>query len=383
MIYLDNSATTKPYKEVIDSFVRVSTEFWGNPSSLHGLGGQSEKLLSHAREQAANILNVKPNEIVFTSGGTESNNLAIKGVATHYQGRGKHIITTSIEHPSVRNPFEQLRNEGFEITYLPVDSFGRVELQALERAMREDTILVSVMHVNNEIGTIQPIKEIGQIVKKYPKALLHVDGVQGYGKVPLSLKMSGVDLYSLSGHKFHGLKGTGLLFMREGIVLSPLITGGSQERGLRSGTESVAGAVSLAKAMRLANDQSRDGIKNMQIYQAILFKQLNEIDGVVINTPIDESPCAPHILNFSIPGLKSETFVHTLEESGIYVSTTSACSSKKKKLSQVLIQMGKNEEIAGSSIRISLDYHHDLEEINVVSQKIKQAIQLLSEVKKK
>ena len=380
MIYLDNSATTKPYKEVIDSFTKVTEDFWGNPSSLHGFGGKSEKLLTKAREQVAGLLGVKANEIIFTSGGSESNNLAIKGIAEHYQNRGKHIITTSVEHPSVKNPYEQLRKLGFDVTFLPVNRGGRVEIEDVRNAIREDTILVSVMHVNNEVGTVQPIYEIGNLLKEFPKIHFHVDGVQGYGKVELSLRDAYIDLYSLSGHKFHGLKGTGILYAREGVTLSPLIAGGNQERGLRSGTESLAGAVSFAKAMRMAKEKSKNGIRNMRECRSHILQELSGVDNVIINSPKEHA--APHIVNFSVPGLKSETLVHSLEEVGIYVSTNSACSSKKKTVSQTLIAMGNSEQIAGSSIRISLDYDHSIEEIDKALKEIKRAIQMLSEVSK-
>ena len=381
MIYLDNSATTQPYPDVLDSFMKVSTGFWGNPSSLHGFGGKAEQLLAKAREQVASLLHVNPAEIIFTSGGSESNNLAIKGAALQYQGRGKHIITSSIEHPSVLNPAEQLKDLGYEITYLPVDEYGRVCVKQLKEAIREDTILVSIMHINNEVGSIQPIEEIGELLKQYPKILFHVDGVQGFSKADLSLADSHIDLYSLSGHKIHGLKGTGLLYKREGIKLSPLIAGGNQESGFRSGTESVAGAVSLAKAMRLVTEQSKSRLESMKELKAYAMDRLETIDGVVMNTPSEGS--APHIINFSIPGLKSEAFVHTLEDDEIYVSTTSACSSKKKSMSHTLLQMGKSEKIAGSSIRISLHFGLEKTDIDKAVSAVDKAIQMLSEVNKR
>lgn len=381
MIYLDNSATTQPYPAVLDSFMKVSTGFWGNPSSLHGFGGKAEQLLAKAREQAAGFLKVNPAEIIFTSGGSESNNLAIKGAALQYKARGKHIITSSIEHPSVLNPAEQLSDLGYEITYLPVDEYGRVNVTQLKEAIREDTILVSIMHINNEIGSIQPIEEIGQLLRHYPKILFHVDGVQGFSKVDLSLTASHVDLYSLSGHKIHGLKGTGLLYKREGVKLSPLIAGGNQESGFRSGTESVAGAVSLAKAMRLVIEESKSSLGKMKELQEYAMSRLAEIDGLVINTPYEKA--APHIINFSIPGLKSEAFVHTLEDEEIYVSTTSACSSKKKSMSHTLLQMGKGEKIAGSSIRISLHFGLEKTDIDKAVAAVGRAIQMLSEVNKR
>ncbi len=255
MIYFDNSATTKPFSEVIHSYVKVSTDFFGNPSSLHQIGGMAEQLLTQARNQIGKLLKVKPAEILFTSGGTESNNLAIKGTAIMYRSRGKHIITTEVEHPSVRETMEQLKQLGFKITYIKPDKEGRIRPLDIKQALREDTILVSVIHVNNEVGTIQPIKEIGQLLKNYPKVLFHVDHVQGAGKVPLDFHVADIDLASISGHKFHGLKGTGALFIREGVRISPLLSGGGQESKLRSGTENVAGIVAMAKALRMTLDR--------------------------------------------------------------------------------------------------------------------------------
>jgi len=251
----------------------------------------------------------------------------------------------------------------------------------LKEAIREETILVSIMHINNEIGSIQPIEEIGQLLRHYPKILFHVDGVQGFSKVDLSLAASHVDLYSLSGHKIHGLKGTGLLYKREGVKLSPLIAGGNQESGFRSGTESVAGAVSLAKAMRLVIEESKSSLGKMKELQEYAMSRLEAIDGLVINTPYEKA--APHIINFSIPGLKSEAFVHTLEDEEIYVSTTSACSSKKKSMSHTLLQMGKGEKIAGSSIRISLHFGLEKTDIDKAVAAVGKAIQMLSEVNKR
>ncbi|HEY2419945.1 MAG TPA: cysteine desulfurase family protein [Neobacillus sp.] len=364
MIYFDNSATTKPYNEVIDSFVTVSRDFFGNPSSLHGMGGQAEKLLSQAREQIAKLLTVKPTEIYFTSGGTESNNLAIKGTALFSKNKGRHLITTSVEHPSIRAAMEQLEEEGFDITYIPVDKDGRVHIDMVEKAIRQDTILISVMQVNNEVGTIQPIKEIGEMLKKYPKILFHVDAVQGIGKVPLPFLDQRVDLCSFSAHKFHGLMGTGVLYIRDGVRLAPLFSGGNQERKVRSGTENVAGAVAMAKALRMTFLKSEAGVTRMKEIQNVLRTGLHEIAGIHIHTPVDHA--APHILNFSMTGLKSETFIHALEEKGIYVSTTSACSSKKKTPSKTLLAMGVSENLADSAIRLSLSFDNTIEEAKQV-----------------
>ncbi len=380
MIYLDNSATTKPLPEVIDSFVKVSKEYFGNPSSLHGIGGQAETLLSQARTQIARLLSVKQKEIYFTSGGTEGNNLAIKGIAFAYKDRGKHLITTAIEHASVRESFKQLESMGFEVTEIPVDSNGRVHVVDIEEAIRPDTILVSVMHVNNEVGTIQPIEEIGQLLKKYPKILFHVDHVQGIGKVPLDLNESNVDLCTISAHKFHGLKGNGLLFVRDGVMIHPLFTGGSQEGKVRSGTENVAGVVCMSKALRLILDKLQTELEQLKKVSNELRKGLEKIDGIVINTP--EKFAAPHILNFSVPHVKSEVFVHALEEKDIFVSTTSACSSKQKTISNTLVAMGIPEERAGSAIRLSLSYYNTLDEVKKVLSAVEQTVEGLRKVMK-
>ncbi|WP_449621495.1 cysteine desulfurase family protein [Robertmurraya sp. Marseille-Q9965] len=376
MIYFDNSATTKPYKEVVDSFVKVTTDFFGNPSSLHRIGGEADKLLIKARKQIADLLAIKANEIIFTSGGTESNNLAIKGAALMYKNRGTHIITTDIEHASVRETFEQLEEFGFDVTYVPVDEEGRINVADIEKAISQNTILVSVMHVNNEVGTIQPIEEIGRLLKKYPKVLFHVDHVQGVGKVPLDLNL--VDLCSFSGHKFHGMKGTGFLYIREGIHIAPLLTGGGQERKYRSGTENVAGFVALAKALRMTLENEKKSLQNVVNIKETIIKGIEEIEEITIHTPAHGS--APHIINFSIKGFKAEVFLHALEEKDIYVSTTSACSSKKNATSSTLLSMGVPEDIAKSAIRISLTYENTIEEALFVVKAIKETVNKLKEV---
>jgi cysteine desulfurase len=356
MIYFDNSATTKPYKEVLDSFLKVSSNFFGNPSSLHQLGGQAERLLTKARQQIADLLHISAKEVFFTSGGTESNNLALKGVALMYKGRGRHVITTKVEHPSVSAAMEQLEQNGFEISYLPVDGCGRINVEDVQKAIRSDTILVSVIHVNNEVGTIQPIEAIGKMLKDHPKILFHVDHVQGIGKVPLDFKKGNVDLCSVSGHKFHGLKGTGILYIREGIKVSPLLSGGSQEGNLRSGTENVAGVVAMAKALRMVLMKFEKDSGRMVSIHTKLREGLEQMPGVEVNTPVENR--APHILNFSLPGINTEVFVRALGQQEIYVSTTSACSSKTKKPSPILQAMGVSEGRAESSVRISLSYEN-------------------------
>jgi cysteine desulfurase len=380
VIYFDNSATTRPYNEVLDSFVKVSSEFFGNPSSLHGLGLQAEKLLTQARTQVANLLAVKPTEVYFTSGGTESNNLAIKGTAMLDKNKGKHLILSSVEHPSVRGAMDQLKKLGFDITYLPADQTGRVRIEDVKASIKKDTILVSVMQVNNEVGTIQPIAEIGRLLEQYPTILFHVDAVQAVGKVPLNLKGNHVDLCSFSAHKFHGLKGTGALFIREGVRLDPLLSGGNQEWKVRSGTENVAGAVAMAKALRMTIEKSKIGFEKMNKVKSLLREGLSRIDGLTINTPLENS--APHILNFSIRGVKAEVLIHTLEQKGIYISTTSACSSKKQLPSQTLLAMGVPDDLADSAFRISLSYDNTEDEAEKVIVAIEEAAKQLRKVMK-
>ncbi|WP_419955903.1 cysteine desulfurase family protein [Neobacillus niacini] len=380
MIYFDNSATTRPYNEVLDSFVKVSSEYFGNPSSLHGLGLQAEKLLTQARTQIASLLTVKPTEIYFTSGGTESNNLAIKGAALTHKNKGKHLILSSVEHPSVREAMEQLKKLGFDITYLPADRNGRIMADDVKASIKKDTILVSVMQVNNEVGTIQPIAEIGKLLKQYPTILFHVDAVQAVGKVPLNIMENGIDLCSFSAHKFHGLKGTGALFIREGVRLDALLSGGNQEWKVRSGTENVAGAVAMAKALRMTLVNSELGIERMKKVKTLLRAGLSKIDDLTINTPLENS--APHILNFSIKGVKAEVLIHTLEHKGIYLSTTSACSSKKQLPSQTLLAMGVPDDLADSAFRISLSYDNTEEEAEKVIVAIEEAAKQLRKVMK-
>ncbi|MFL6557380.1 MAG: cysteine desulfurase family protein, partial [Bacillus sp. (in: firmicutes)] len=307
-------------------------------------------------------------------------NLAIKGSALLHKHKGRHLITTSVEHPSVRSAMEQLEQEGFKITYLPVDEMGRISIADLENAIRKDTILISIMHVNNEVGTIQPIKEIGDILKKHPSILFHVDAVQSIGKIPLSLNENRVDFCSISAHKFHGLKGTGALFIREGTRLAPLFSGGNQERRLRSGTENVAGAVAMAKALRITLTNAEAGIDRMKKIQSVLKTGLAEIEGIQIHTPNEYA--APHIINFSLKGIKSEVFIHSLEQKGVFVSTTSACSSKKKSPSKTLLEMGVSETLADSAIRISLSFENRMEEAITALDAFKESANQLRKVMK-
>ena len=375
MIYFDNSATTKPYKEVLDTFLKVNEDYYANPSSIHSFGGRVEKLIQQSREQVASLLDIKMKEVFFTSGGTESNNLAIKGAALQYGHRGKHIITTNIEHPSVINAVKQLETFGYSATYLDVDDEGRVRPQELKEAIQEDTILVSVMHVNNEIGSIQPLREIGMILKDHPKILFHVDAVQACGKIPLILHEKLIDLCSISAHKIHGIKGTGMLFVRDGLELSPILSGGEQEGNLRSGTENTGGIVAFAKALRMHLSESDLKLAIMEENQQYLRKELERMEGVTVHTPVHHH--APHILNFSILDFKGEVLIHALDRHGVYVSTTSACSSKQSKPSGTLLSMGVSENLASNSIRISLSFHNTMEECTQFIQLLKSEIDLL------
>ncbi|MFO7263568.1 MAG: cysteine desulfurase [Bacillaceae bacterium G1] len=360
MIYLDNSATTMPYPEVVQTVQDVMTRHFANPSSLHDLGEKAHRLLSEARLQAARILQVDAEEIVFTSSATESNNLAVKGAAFQYARRGKHIITTSVEHPSVEQPMAQLESAGFEVTRLSVDAHGHINLKELEQALRDDTILVSLIWVNNETGSVQPLAQVGQLLKRYRRVLFHVDAVQGFGKLPLDIKAWGIDLLSLSAHKFHGPRGAGLLYVRKGVMLTPLLAGGGQEGGVRSGTENLPAIVGMVQAMGKVEQQRHQQSARLRSLRERLQKGIEQIPEATVNSPPDG---APHILNVSFAGIKPEVLIHALEQKGVYVSTLSACSARRHQLSRVLLAMGLGEERASTSIRMSLSYANTEEEI--------------------
>ncbi|MDG4656501.1 cysteine desulfurase family protein [Ectobacillus antri] len=377
MIYFDNSATTKPHPEVLQSYVTAAEKYFGNPSSINGLGAAAERLLSQSRSMTAKLLGVKPNEIVFTSGGTEGNNLAIKGTAIRHRSRGRHVITTAIEHASVKGAFNQLEALGFEVTYLPVNPAGSVDVRVLAESIRSDTILVSVMHVNNETGAIQPIEEIGRLLQNHPKVIFHVDNVQGVGKVPLHLKRANIDLCTMSGHKFHGVKGTGILYVREGVTIDSILSGGQQEQYYRSGTENVPGIVAMTKALRMSIEKQDAHIKQLEQIKAFALDELQAMPSAVINTPVH---AAPHIINVSFPGLKPEVLVHALEEHDIYISTKSACSSKAKDISYVLLAMGVAEKTAQSAVRISLSGQNTMEEMQQFITVLRRTVAKLYEV---
>ncbi|MEK4511892.1 cysteine desulfurase [Paenibacillus anaericanus] len=379
MIYFDHAATTPPYEDVTRTIAEVMAAHFGNPSSLHRLGEESGKLLRKAREVCAEALKVKPSEIIFTSGATESNNLALKGSALQYISRGKHIITTNTEHSSVYECCKQLETLGWEVTYLPVNSTGLVNAEQVAAAIREDTVLVSVMHVNNEIGSVQPITEIGKMLKKdHARVLFHVDGVQGFGKVSLSIVESGIDLYSLSAHKWRGPKGVGLLYVREGLVLSPLLSGGGQEGGLRAGTENIPYIVGMAKAIRLTNENWETRARKLSGLKEMLIQGITELPELVLNS---DRAGAPHIVHFSCPGMKAEVILHMLEEEGMFVSTQSACSSKQRKPSRVLLAIGKDTETASTGLRISLGEEHTEEHINKLLKSLGKVLKQLHQLK--
>ncbi|NIK11057.1 cysteine desulfurase family protein [Alkalibacillus almallahensis] len=359
MIYLDNSATTKPYDEVVDTFQKVATTYFANPSSIHALGGEVEALLTKSKEQIASLLEIKPHEVIYTSGGTESNNLAIKGTAHGYQNRGNHLITSKVEHPSVLETFRYLETQGYSVTYLSVDESGHISLEELKESITDQTILVSLMHVNNEIGTIQPIEQVADLLADYPKTVFHVDHVQGFGKLSLPYHHPHLDLVTISGHKIHGLKGSGCLIKKDHIHLTPLQHGGGQEHGVRPGTENIASAVSFAKAMRIAKENEKS-YQKLEPLRETLVDDLSKYDNVKINSPRNG---ASHILNFSVQNFKPEVLIHALKEEGVIVSTKSACSSKDNEVSHVLEACGLSDVSASSAIRVSLTTEQTIEEV--------------------
>ncbi|MFZ2588571.1 cysteine desulfurase family protein [Paucilactobacillus nenjiangensis] len=362
MIYFDNSATTQALPEVVSTYAKVSEQVWGNPSSLHKFGESAWNLLEQSRAQIAKLLGANPGEILFTSGGTEGDNWVVKGTAFEKREFGKHLITTTIEHPAIQNSMEQLEELGFDVTYLPVDEHGRISVEDLKAAIRPDTILVSVMAVNNEIGSEQPLVEVADVLKDYPKIHFHIDAVQGIGKgLQDAIMNDRVDFVTFSGHKFHAPRGTGFIYARAGRKIAPLLTGGGQERNLRSGTENVPAIAAMAKALRLLLDHEQEAVaRELTIKQTIL----NHIQGLRNITIFSEDTAnfAPHILCFAIEGVRGETIVHAFEEQGIYISTTSACSSKKHLASSTLKAMNVADDVATSAVRVSLGDQNTLAE---------------------
>ncbi|MDI7248567.1 MAG: cysteine desulfurase family protein [Bacillota bacterium] len=381
-VYLDNAATTRVLPEVAEAMREAMLDKYGNPSSLHRLGLEAEKLTAAARGRLAAVLGCAPEEVIFTSGGTEANALAIRGAAWARHGEGRHLITTRTEHPSVLETCRMLQQEGWEVTYLQVDSSGTLDPAQLERALRPTTVLVSVHYVNNEVGAIQPITAIRGILgtgKRRP--WLHVDAVQALGKLPVRVSDLGADLLSLSAHKIHGPKGVGALYARRGIRLRPLLAGGEQEFGLRAGTENVPGIVGFGLAAHLAEEARPLAAEHMrQLKVEMGARLLTEVPGCRINGPPPEQG-APHILNVRLPAIRGETMVHYLEERGVYVSTTSACASRRHPVSHVLVALGLGEEEAASSLRISLSRLTTREEIAFALNHIREGVAELGRIR--
>ena len=363
MIYFDNSATTAMEKSVIETYKRTSERFIGNPSSLHRLGEQGAILLDKSREQISQQLGVSKEELYFTSGGTESNNWVLKGTAIEKRPFGNHLIISSVEHPSISESAKQLESLGFEISVIPVTKAGEIDTEALEGLIRDDTILVSTVVINSEVGVIQPIKAISDILEKYPSIHYHVDAVQAVGKIPTEEWLtSRVDFASFSAHKFHGPRGVGMLYWKKGCKLAPLLTGGGQENNKRSTTENTPGIVSMARACRLLfedRELKENYIRRMRDY---LEEHLSHFDKVTIFSPQEKRLQAPHILCLGIKDIRGEVLVHALEDKEIFVSTTSACSSKKKMASSTLGSMGVPAKLSETAIRISLDEKNTLAE---------------------
>ncbi|VPM32147.1 class-V aminotransferase [Streptococcus pneumoniae] len=370
MIYFDNSATTRPYPEALETYMQVASKILGNPSSLHRLGDQATRILDASRQQIADLIGKKSDEIFFTSGGTEGDNWIIKGVAFEKAQFGKHIIVSDIEHPAVKESALWLKAQGFEVDFAPVDNKGFVDVEALEDLIRPDTTLVSIMAVNNEIGSVQPIEAISKLLADKPTISFHVDAVQALAKIPTEKYLTErVDFATFSGHKFHGIRGVGFIYIKSGKKITPLLTGGGQERDYRSTTENVAGIAATAKALRLSMEKldifrSKTGQMKAVIRQALL-------DYPDIFVFSDEEDFAPHILTFGIKGVRGEVIVHAFEDYDIFISTTSACSSKAGKPAGTLIAMGVDKDKAQSAVRLSLDLENDMSQVEQFLTKLK------------
>ena len=370
MIYFDNSATTKPYPEALATYTEVATRIWGNPSSLHNLGSQATRILEASRKQIAELIGKKAEEIYFTSGGTEGDNWILKGVAFEKAPYGKHIIVSDIEHPAIKESAAWLKTQGFQVDYAPVDARGFVKVDALASLLRPDTTLVSIMAVNNEIGSIQPIHEIAALLEDRPTISFHVDAVQALAKVATEVYLpERVDFATFSSHKFHGLRGVGFVYIKEGKKITPLLTGGGQEKEMRSTTENVAGIAATAKALRLAMENQEVFASKTQQMKEVIRKELANYPDVTIFS--GEDHFAPHILTFGIKGVRGEVVVHAFEEFDIYISTTSACSSKAGKPAGTLIAMGVDKSIAQTAVRLSLDIENDMSQVEQFLTKFK------------
>lgn len=382
--YLDNSATTAVSEGVKNIVIETMTKDYGNPSSMHMKGVEAEKYLRESKEIIAKILKVNEKEIIFTSGGTESNNLALIGMTMANKRAGMHIITSTVEHASILNTVKYLEEQGFEVTYLPVDEQGRVQLDALKEALRDDTILVSVMYVNNEIGALEPIEEISKIIKaKNPKTIFHVDAIQAFGKYRIYPKKVGIDALSVSGHKIHGPKGSGFLYVSEKIKIKPIIFGGGQQKGMRSGTDNVPGIAGIGQAAKEAYDNFDEKTEKMyQLKDYFIDRVNNEIENVKVNSQKGRAG-APHIVSVSFMGVRSEVMLHALEDKHIYISAGSACSSNHPHISETLAGVKLSKEAVDSTVRFSMCEHTTKEELDYAVDTIKDMIAALRKFTRK
>lgn len=376
-IYFDNAATTKIIPEVREIMLETMDVEYGNPSSMHLKGVGAEKYIRYAKNMISKQIKCEPKEIIFTSGGTEANNLALLGIAEANKRAGDHIITTGIEHPSVYNPILRLEELGFRVTFLPVDKKGKVDLESLRKELCDETILVSTMAVNNEIGTIEPVEEIATIIQSYNKKhhkniIYHVDAIQAFGKMTLYPKRIGVDAMSISGHKIHGPKGSGALFLDSKVKIKPILFGGGQEKGLRSGTENTAAIAGLGKATQVMYERLEENCENMRKVKDALIKGATAIEGVTNN-----SGEAPHIVSLSFKGVRSEVLLHALEDKGIYVSAGSACSSNHPAVSGVLKAIDLEKELLESTLRFSFCEYNTVEEVEYTVQVLQELLPML------
>ena len=375
--YFDNSATTRVLDSVKDIVVKTMTEDYGNPAAKHRKGMEAEQYIRDARKIIADTMKVQEKEILFTSGGSESNNMALFGAAWANQRAGKHIISTSIEHPSVYNPLGVLEELGFEVTILPVDHDGHISLKELEEAIRPDTILVSTMYVNNEVGAVEPVEEISKIIKaKNPSTLYHVDAIQAYGKYVIRPKKQGIDLLSVSSHKIHGPKGVGFLYIRNGVKIKPLIYGGGQQAGMRSGTENVPGVAGFGAAAKEMYTNHAEKVQKLIELKDYMTDRLGEIEGTVINSKKGEAS-APQIVSVSFEGVRSEVLLHALEDKGVYVSSGSACSSNHPGISGTLKGIGVAQTLLDSTIRMSFGMLNTKEEVDYTIDVLKELVPVL------
>ena len=378
-VYLDNSATTRTFPEVAELMSKLMCEDYGNPSSMHNKGVQAERYVRYGRETLAKILKVNEKEIYFTSGGTESDNLALIGCAMANYRAGKHLITTKIEHPAILQTMHYLEDQGFEVTYLSVNDKGQISLQELQNAMRKDTILVSIMHTNNEIGAVEPIAEAGRLIKSTnPSTLFHVDAVQGFGKYRIYPKRMGIDLLSVSGHKIHGPKGVGFLYIGEKVKIHNIIYGGGQQKNLRSGTENVPGIAGMAKAAEMLYNHLEEDAERLYSLKDYFCEGLRKIPDIRINNP-EGMEGAPHIVSLSVVGVRSEVLLHALEDKGIYVSAGSACSSNKPHTagSATMKAIKLPEEFLDSTLRFSMSVYTTREELDYTLQVMYDIIPML------